>query len=199
MKRAAESADHEESPDGPRDDDASKHPKVAATDRLVYRIGSALETPSSDRTTVVMHVCNYVGRWGRGIVLAVSKLSPDPESAYRRWFRAKTSDEGTPFQLGAVQFVRVNERMVVANMIGQHDVVRRDGRPPHRLEAVREAVGTALDRASGEGWEVQCPRIGCSLGGGSWGVVSQMLQEELARVPSVRISVCTRPEDSFRL
>jgi O-acetyl-ADP-ribose deacetylase (regulator of RNase III) len=195
MKRTdVEAADHEEAPEG----SDNKRAKLA-TDRLLYKTGSALEIPSaSDRTTVVMHVCNDVGKWGRGFVLAVSRVSPAPENAYRQWFRSKKSDEGTPFRLGAVQFVRVNERMLVANMIGQRDIVRRDGLPPHRIEAVRKAVRTVLDRANDEGWDVQCPRIGCSLGGGSWAAVSKMLQEEIERVPSVHITVCTRPEDSFR-
>jgi hypothetical protein len=171
---------------------------TTAEDRLTYRTGSALDTSSSDGTTLVMHVCNDVGKWGRGFVLAVSKVSPIPERAYRQWFRTKMSPEEVPFQLGAVQFVKVNEHLVVANMIGQRDIFTRNGSPPHRLEAVREAVACVLRRASDEGWNVQCPRIGCSLGGGSWGSISTMLREELERVPTARICVCTRPEDTYR-
>ncbi len=36
---------------------------------------------------MVAHVCNDIGGWGKGFVLAVSRRWPEPEAAYRAWHR----------------------------------------------------------------------------------------------------------------
>ena len=52
---------------------------------------------------------------GRGFVLAISKISLEPERAYREWFKGR---EGNDFALGAVQFVTVSPELIVAKDLG---------------------------------------------------------------------------------
>src|SRR5262245_22379163 len=40
--------------------------------------------PRVDGPKIIAHVCNDVGGWGAGFVLAVSRRWPEPERAYRR-------------------------------------------------------------------------------------------------------------------
>ena len=86
---------------------------------------------------LLVHCCNDLGAWGKGFVLALSKRWSAPETAYRKW--AKSGEqEGLPFKLGQVQFVRVEQNLWVANLIGQHGIGKKGTVPPIRYEAIRE-------------------------------------------------------------
>lgn len=138
-------------------------------------IGDAT-APQGDGPRVIVHVCNDVGKWGKGFVLALSRRWPEAERRYRAWYQG---EEPTPLALGEVQFVAVAERLWVANLIGQHDVRPRGGVPPVRYEAIREGLRAVAVFARREGASVHMPRIGAGLAGGSWEVISMMVEEEL--------------------
>lgn len=97
--------------------------------------------PSVKGVKMIAHVCNDLGGWGKGFVLAVSRRWPQPEAAYRAWHRDRAAND---FGLGAVQFVQVEPYVWVANMIGQHGMKTGSKGAPVRYEA----IGTALDRKS---------------------------------------------------
>lgn len=59
---------------------------------------------------VITHICNDIGGWGKGFVLALSKKWKMPEEAYRQWYKSQEE-----FTLGAVQFVNVENELYVAN------------------------------------------------------------------------------------
>ena len=42
-------------------------------------------SPPGEGVKIIAHVCNDVGGWGKGFVVAVSKRWPDPEREYRSW------------------------------------------------------------------------------------------------------------------
>jgi len=89
-----------------------------------YTVGDATN-PQIPGNKIIAHICNDIGAWGKGFVLAVSKLSPAPERAYRDWYKGREQND---FVLGAVQFVRLSPEISVANMIGQHGIRTIDGR-----------------------------------------------------------------------
>ena len=60
--------------------------------------------PQGKGVKLIAHVCNDLGGWGKGFVLAISRRWPEPEAAYRRWHRERS---GNDFGLGAVQYVQV--------------------------------------------------------------------------------------------
>jgi O-acetyl-ADP-ribose deacetylase (regulator of RNase III) len=124
---------------------------------------------------ILVHVCNDLGRWGKGFVVAISKRWPEPERAYRAWHARKEP----PFELGAVQFVPVEPGLWVANLIGQHGLGTRKGVPPIRYPALRTGLATVAQRASDLGATVHMPRIGCGLAGGHWEEVSGLVEEQL--------------------
>jgi O-acetyl-ADP-ribose deacetylase (regulator of RNase III) len=72
--------------------------------------------PHGKGVKLIAHVCNDLGGWGKGFVLAISRRWAEPEAAYRRWHRERA---GNDFGLGAVQFVQVGPYVWVANMVGQ--------------------------------------------------------------------------------
>ena len=94
--------------------------------------------PQSEGNIIIPHICNDIGAWGKGFVLALSKRWKAPEKQYKLWYQEK---EG--FALGAVQFVQVEENIWVVNIIGQHKIQaiqEETGIPPIRYEAVREGL-----------------------------------------------------------
>lgn len=68
-----------------------------------YLVGDAT-APSSQNNKIICHICNDIGAWGRGFVMALSRRWPQPEAAYREWYSDRAHND---FKLGAVQFVQV--------------------------------------------------------------------------------------------
>ena len=142
---------------------------------IEYRIGDAT-APEGAGKKIIVHVCNDVGGWGRGFVVAISKRWPEPEQRFRAWFRG---GEGQAFALGEVQFVEVTPEITVANLIGQHGLSTRQKTPPIRYEAVRQGLRGVAERALRESATVHMPRIGCGLAGGRWEEMELVIVEEL--------------------
>ncbi|WP_326836741.1 macro domain-containing protein [Amycolatopsis rhabdoformis] len=141
-----------------------------------YLIGDAT-SPSADGPQVIAHLCNDRGGWGKGFVLAISRRWPEPEAAYRRWYRDRAHND---FGLGAAQFVQVLPDTWVANLIGQHGIrTSRSTGPPIRYDAVRTCLGRLAERATDLGASVHLPRLGAGLAGGRWDDIEQLITDEL--------------------
>ncbi|MFJ4974340.1 macro domain-containing protein [Streptomyces coeruleorubidus] len=134
--------------------------------------------PSVKGVKVIAHVCNDLGGWGKGFVLAISRRWPEPEAAYRAWHRDRAAND---FGLGAVQFVQVEPYVWVANMIGQRGTRTGSKGVPVRYEAIDTALEPLAERAGELGATVHMPRIGCGLAGGKWSRVAPLIEERLIR------------------
>jgi O-acetyl-ADP-ribose deacetylase (regulator of RNase III) len=140
-----------------------------------YRTGDATRPVGND-PKIIAHVCNDQGRWGKGFVKAISARWPEPEEAYRAWVEEKTG-----FELGAVQFVKVEGEIWVANMIGQHGLQEKDGVPPIRYAAIWSGLEKVAEKAKALGASVHMPRIGCGLAGGEWSKIEPIVIETLCK------------------
>lgn len=140
---------------------------------IEYLKGDAT-APAAPGKKIICHICNDVGGWGAGFVLAISKRWKEPEQAYRTWYRSKDN-----FQLGEIQLVPVGEDITVANMIGQRDIRPSPEGPPIRYDAVRmclEKLAATMEADT----SVHMPRIGCGLAGGKWGKIEPIIASELS-------------------
>ncbi len=99
--------------------------------QIKYIKGDAT-SPQAKGTKIICHICNDIGAWGKGFVLAISKRWSEPEADYRKWHQSKND-----FYLGNVRFIQVEEELYVANMIGQRDIKTSHKIPPIPYEAVR--------------------------------------------------------------
>jgi O-acetyl-ADP-ribose deacetylase (regulator of RNase III) len=145
------------------------------TAEIDYVRGDAT-APHGEGQRIIAHVCNDRGGWGKGFVLALSRRWPEPERAYRAWFRARATGD---FALGAVQLVQVEPRLRVANMIGQHGTRRGSQGAPVRYEAIDAALHRLAPEALRLGATVHMPRIGCGLAGGHWDEIEPLIRERL--------------------
>lgn len=134
-----------------------------------YKVGDATN-PDFNKNVCICHICNDVGGWGAGFVLALSRKWSLPEQKYREWF----TQDPKP-SLGQVQIVTVAPNIVVANMIAQHGVREVDGIPPIRYDALK----TCLDQVNtlSSWYEIAGPRMGAGLAGGSWNRIESIIDE----------------------
>lgn len=144
-----------------------------------YILGDATQPIGTD-PRVIVHVCNDMGRWGKGFVIAISRRWRQPKERFQAWFRDGVAADGTPFMLGQVQFVEVEPQLWIANLIGQHRVRRGLSHKPIRYEAVREGLHKVRVFAQEHGASLHMPRIGCGLAGGQWEKIEPILQETLS-------------------
>jgi O-acetyl-ADP-ribose deacetylase (regulator of RNase III) len=131
-------------------------------------------SPLSKGTKIIAHICNDIGGWGKGFVLAISKKWQEPEKQYRKWYNSKEN-----FNLGEVQFVQVNEYTYIANMIGQKGTKTGSKGPPIRYEAVENCLIKLSKKALELNASVHMPRIGCGLAGGKWENIEPLINKIL--------------------
>lgn len=142
-----------------------------------YLTGDAT-APQTAGPAIIAHVCNDIGAWGAGFVLAVSRRWPEPAAAYRAWHH----EGGNGFALGAVQVVPVAPILWVANMIAQHGTrPDRTGRQPIRYAALSRCLGALAVHATARGASVHMPRIGAGLAGGDWNLIEQLITTQLCK------------------
>jgi len=134
-------------------------------------------SPQASGPKIIAHICNDLGGWGKGFVVAVSRRWPEPEREYRRWHRDRA---GNDFGLGAVQLVSVRPDTWVANMIGQHGMKQGSAGPPIRYNAVERCLATLAGHAARLGASVHMPRIGCGLAGGKWELIEPIVARTLS-------------------
>ena len=143
---------------------------------IKYLRGDATQ-PQCKGSKIIAHVCNDLGGWGKGFVLAISKRWPEPEKEYRSWHRGRAKND---FALGHVQLVNVEKYVWVANMIGQRGMKTGSKGPPIRYEAIQECLASVAAMAKENSATVHMPRIGCGLAGGKWDLVEPLISSELS-------------------
>ena len=143
--------------------------------QINYIKGDATD-PKDSKNKIIVHICNDIGGWGKGFVMALSKKWQEPEINYRKWHASNDK-----FELGKVQFVQVEEDLWIANLIGQHKTrYSKDGNPPIRYEAVEEGLNAVATKAKELSANIHMPRIGCGLAGGKWEVVEHIISKTLS-------------------
>ena len=137
--------------------------------KITYLTGDAT-SPIGEGQKIICHICNDIGAWGAGFVLAISKKWKEPEAMYRTLMHPRT--------LGNVQMVRVTENITVANMIAQRDIqYDANGNPPIRYNAVRAALIIVNEYALMNNSTLHMPRIGCGLAGGKWDKIEEIIND----------------------
>ena len=138
--------------------------------QIQYLTGDATD-PVGAGNKIIAHVCNDIGAWGAGFVLAISRRWPQPEAEYLKSRRSLT--------LGAVSLIQVEPNIWVANMIAQRRIRTQDGVPPIRYDALKQCLGILAVEAQKLQATVHMPRIGCGLAGGKWESVEPLIREAI--------------------
>jgi len=135
--------------------------------KIQFITGDATD-PIGAGNKIIAHVCNDIGAWGAGFVLAISKRWPQPEAEYLKSQACLT--------LGTVSLVQVETCIWVANMIAQRGIRTEDGVPPIRYAALRQCLGVLAVEARKLQATIHMPRIGCGLAGGKWESIEPLIR-----------------------
>jgi O-acetyl-ADP-ribose deacetylase (regulator of RNase III) len=146
-----------------------------STTSIHYLKGDAT-SPQAPGEKFIAHICNDLGGWGKGFVLAISQRWETPEAAYRAWHRDRANND---FALGNIQVVQVGSYIHVANMIAQQGMKTGSDGPPIRYEALEECLKKLADKALELNASVHMPRIGTGLAGGKWERIEPIIMETL--------------------
>lgn len=143
---------------------------------ITYLKGDAT-SPQAKGTKIIAHICNDIGGWGKGFVLAISKRWTEPEEAYREWHRNRAKND---FGLGSIQVIQVEAYIYVANMVGQRGTkTGRSTGVPVRYEAIESCLEKLAEEAKSLDASVHMPYIGCGLSGGKWTQVEPLIEKTL--------------------
>ena len=146
-----------------------------------YENGCVFEKARESKSQVIIpHICNDIGAWGAGFVLAISKHWKKPEKEYRN---LKTRP------LGDVQFVEVEPHIVIANMISQKGTGFTNGKPPIRYAALKVCLEKVRNAAISLDAEILAPKFGAGLAGGDWKTIEKLIIEELIN-HSIPVTIC---------
>ena len=146
---------------------------------IIYVNGDAT-TPIGTEKKHIVHVCNDLGYWGRGFVMAISAKWDEPKRQYVNW---KKNDFADPlFELGQIQAVPVEEDITVVNMIAQSGVFWSTNKTPIKYDALEQCLAHVVELNPKT---VHMPKIGCGLAGGDWNKVVPIIEDTLiyANIP----------------
>lgn len=142
---------------------------------IKYLKGDATN-PKTEGNKIIAHICNDIGGWGKGFVMAISKKWKNPEEEYQEWFK-----NGDNFNLGEIQMVQVEQDLWIANMIAQHKInPNSDGIPPIRYDAIEACLKKLSEDAQKLNATIHMPRIGCGLAGGKWEQIEPIIINNLS-------------------
>lgn len=146
---------------------------------ITYLIGDATR-PNYPGLKYIVHICNDIGAWGSGFVMALSRRWREPEALYRAWSKRK-GPSSRPFELGQVQLVPVEKDVHVVNMVAQRSintVSRVFAEPPIRYGSLAQCL-LAVSELVMDGATVHMPRIGSDRAGGDWTEIVKIIESTL--------------------
>lgn len=128
---------------------------------------------------LILHGCNAQGRMGSGVAKIVRERFPE---AYEQYFNVYR--HGTGLHLGHAIFVESNGKHI-GNLITQ-EFYGSDGKRYVSYDAINNSMEHVNHYCSEHGIEeVALPLIGAGLGGGSWKVISSIIEHVLEVKPYV--------------
>jgi hypothetical protein len=139
--------------------------------KIHYLTGDATQ-PIGEGNKILCHICNDVNIWAKGFVLAINKHWKQPEISYRL-------KKGN-LTLGNVDFIRVENDIIVANMIAQNGIVQKDNQPLVNYNALRICLTSVNDMAFQTHSTIHMPRIGVGLGKGDWNIIEKIISEVMS-------------------
>lgn len=153
-------------------------PEIIGKDMKIQYIKGDLFTTEHK---YILHGCNSLGVMGSGVAKTVRQLYPSAYDAYNIW-----CSKG--FKLGKYLAVTCGDKIIINAVTQQRygKVSEQQGPNPVRYvsyDAVAE-IFSELD-TNYAGVTIAMPMVGAALGGGSWSVVSAIIEAECKTIQPV--------------
>lgn len=141
---------------------------------MLKKIDGNVLTYKSKRNKLICHCCNVQNVMGAGVAASIRSMWPVVYYRYNEWYADTYFDdelnENIPYNLGQVQFIKVEDDVYVGNILGQAyiGVKEIDGTKlvPVRWDCIREAFLYIRKFAKDNDCEIVIPYLGCALAGG---------------------------------
>ncbi|MCK9544440.1 MAG: hypothetical protein M0R03_20670 [Novosphingobium sp.] len=133
-------------------------------------------SPQGDGKKVIAHICNDIGAWGAGFVLALSKKWMQPENVYRSLYKLG-------LVLGDIQIATVAQDIVVINMIAQSGIYTKlndKNLPPIRYDALERCLEKVNQYCIDYNATLHAPRFGAGLAGGDWNEIEKIINSTMS-------------------
>ena len=126
---------------------------------------------------ILAHVVNdKTPNWGASFGLAVRRAFPSVQEEFRAW----ALKDPCRLKLGKVFITKVSNELHVAPMICQKGYGPSD-KPRIRYAELKDCLQQVMAKALELHAAVHMPRIGSGEAGGSWGLIEQLVDENLCR------------------
>lgn len=139
---------------------------------LKYRLKDIVQAVHDREVQAIAHQANCWNTMKSGIAPVLAKAFPPMYEADQATYR------GDALKLGTVSYDYIAEGILGFNLYGQYDFSRfkQDTQYAHVRNSLKEMVTVCIGAGV---FSVGLPKIGCGLGGGDWGIVSNIIEEEL--------------------
>lgn len=132
---------------------------------IEYRKGNLMDVKSG----IIIHGCNLQGVMGAGVAKATKEKYPDCFLKY------KTQLDLLNYSLGMDIMYRVNDNLLICNALTQK-CFGRDKRQVN-YAAIVQVFSRLVPEAIRNDLVLHFPKIGAGLGGGEWGIISQLIED----------------------
>jgi O-acetyl-ADP-ribose deacetylase (regulator of RNase III) len=140
---------------------------------ITYLKGDASEPRGTDAKLLVQVVNDSALTWGAGFSMALRKKWPSLQQDFRAW-----ATERRNLKLGNTHVASVDDSLLLVSMVAQHGY-GVSHTPRIRYLALQECLKKVANLAAERKAVVHMPRIGCGQAGGSWDVVSELVDEAI--------------------
>lgn len=123
---------------------------------------------------IIIQQVNAQGVMGSGFAKAIRDKWPKVWEEYSKEVRPNQPDRGLKY-LGNVIYVQVDEKLWVANLVGQQFYGRDKNQVYTMYPAVERGLFSIVNFAQNNDLDVHYPTIGCGLANGDWTIVSRLL------------------------
>jgi O-acetyl-ADP-ribose deacetylase (regulator of RNase III) len=164
----------------------SRYPRVAGIVRfgtkqpdkqpIRYAHGNVVEPLDDGKKIICQLVNDRAVKWGGGVARKFARKFPDAEAQ----FTQNLIDMKPSERLGRAIFTQLSPEDVLASIIAQ------EGFGPSmfsrlRYSALQSGLRVVASMASNIGASIHMPRIGTGAAGGDWGVIEEIIEEEMVR------------------
>ncbi len=148
----------------------------SSTRSINYLKGDATKPRGRGHKIIAFIVNDKALSWGKGFGLVMQNTWPFIQQEFRQWIVQNRKRQS----LGNVHISRIDDNLTAFKMIAQHGFGLSPG-PRIRYTALEMCLRKLADTAKDLDASVHMPRIGVGYAGGTWDIVSEIIEDTLCR------------------
>lgn len=126
---------------------------------------------------IIIHGCNCQFSMGAGVAKQIKLVFP---RAYKEYASLKNKIRRSEKLLGSVQFVNINDDLIIGNMFTQVYYGKRPGIKYADINAIEKCLEEVIKHAINLEMDIHSVKVGCGLAGLDWKSEVLPIYERLA-------------------